>query len=70
MGKRDLIFLSYASEDLVRVSKIYKHLKDRNLPIWFDKVDIVDGKWLSQIERAINHSRFFLFCLSEASIRN
>ena len=66
--KRDLVFLSYASEDLDTVWKVYKGLIKRKLPVWFDKKDCKRGKWKPQIIKAITRSRFFVICISEGAL--
>ncbi len=45
MPKRDLTFISYASEDLEKVCKVYDGLKKRGLNLWFDKEDLRTGRW-------------------------
>ena len=67
--KRDMIFLSYASEDLDWAKKISKELRKRNLKVWFDKKDLKTGKWKPQILKAINRSRYFIICISVAALR-
>jgi hypothetical protein len=67
--EKDLVFLSYASEDLERVSKIYEGLKNRKLNVWFDKKDMKTEKSLETIERTIAHSKAFVFCLSNAALK-
>ena len=67
--KRDLIFLSYASEDLDTVWKVYDGFLKRKLTVWFDKKDCGPGGWKRQIIKAITHSRFFVICISEAALR-
>ena len=42
---RDRVFLSYAHEDLDTVRRIYSGLKERQLNVWFDKVDFGPGRW-------------------------
>ena len=69
MKKRDLVFLSYAHEDVDHVREIYEGLKKRNVNTFFDKADLRPGKWHPQIMRAISRSRFFIICLSNSSIK-
>lgn len=63
-----MIFLSYACEDKKIVEKIYEGLKKRELEVWFDKEKKKPGKWKKRIEKAIAKSRYFIFCISEASL--
>jgi tetratricopeptide (TPR) repeat protein len=67
--KKPQVFLSYASENLDMVRKVYDGLVKRKLNVWFDKEHLKPGKWKPQIERAIRRSRFFIICLSNAAIR-
>jgi len=64
--ERQFVFLSYAREDLDQVRKIYEGLKKRELKVWFDEADYATGKWKPQIMKAISHSRYAVFCLSNA----
>jgi tetratricopeptide (TPR) repeat protein len=63
------IFLSYASENLDFVRKIYTGLKKRNLNVWFDKEHLRAGGWKAQVLKAINRSRYFLICISTDALR-
>jgi hypothetical protein len=38
-----LTFLSYASQDLDTVRRLYDGLKQREVNIWFDRVDLDKG---------------------------
>jgi tetratricopeptide (TPR) repeat protein len=68
--KKPQVFLSYASENLDMVRKVYEGLVKRNLNVWFDKVNLKLGlPWKPQIEKAIANSRYFVICISEAAIR-
>jgi tetratricopeptide (TPR) repeat protein len=67
--KRDLVFLSYAHEDLDRVRRVYEGLKKRKVNVWFDKEDLRKGRWKRQIMKAISKSRDFVICLSNAAIK-
>lgn len=69
MPNRDLVFISYAKEDEEYAIKIYNELKKRNLIVWLDKMDLKVGVWYSQIMRTIAHSRYFVFCLSNNSLK-
>ena len=67
--KRNLVFLSYARDDLDRIWKVYEGLKKRKVAVWFDKADLGPGKWYPQIMRQISLSKYFIFCVSDASIK-
>jgi hypothetical protein len=63
------IFLSYAREDGEKVEKLYQKLSDAGFKPWMDKKDILPGeKWELAIQKAIQHSDFFLVCLSKNSV--
>ena len=65
---KPMVFLSYASENLLMVRNVYEGLIKRGLNVWFDKEHLKPGKWKPQIERAIRRSRYFIICLSNAAI--
>jgi len=67
--KREFTFISYAHEDLNKVRKLYEDLKKRKVKAWFDKEDMAPGRWEKRIKKAISRSRYFIFCLSEASLK-
>jgi tetratricopeptide (TPR) repeat protein len=69
VSKRDLAFLSYAHEDLDLVRRVYEGLKERKVNVWFDKEDMIKGRWKPQIMKAISQSRDFVICLSNAAIK-
>jgi hypothetical protein len=63
------IFLSYAREDEEKVKKLHQKLSNVGFKPWMDKKDILPGeRWESSIRRAIQHSDFFLACLSANSV--
>ena len=63
------IFLSYARPDEGKVKNLYQKLSDAGFKPWMDKKDILPGEiWQSCIQKAIEHSDFFLACLSPNSI--
>jgi hypothetical protein len=47
----DLVFLSYARENLEEVEEIYEGLKKRGLNVWIDKRNLGPGRWKPQIQR-------------------
>ncbi len=65
---RELTFLSYAHSDLNQVRNIYTGLKDRGIKVWFDKKDLSPGRFKPKILKAISQSKYFIFCLSSASL--
>jgi tetratricopeptide (TPR) repeat protein len=64
----ELAFLSYAHDDLDQVWEVYNGLKKRKVNVWFDKEDLTHGRWKPQIVKAINRSKYFIICLSNAAI--
>ncbi len=66
--KQGLIFLSYSRKDVGLVNELYEKLKDYGFSPWQDHRDIISGKWLSAIKKAIRESSFFIICLSENSV--
>ena len=66
--KRELTFLSYAHDDLERVRKVYKGLKERKVSAWFDKADMGPGKWKPQIEKG--PARFASVFFRNAGLRD
>lgn len=67
--EREFVFLSYAKEDFEQVCNIYDGLKKRGLNVWFDKEKKRPGRWKKRIEKAISKSRYFIFCVSQASLK-
>ena len=65
----DRVFLSYASDDLETVRRVYDGLVERGVTVWFDQEDLGTGQWKRQITRAIQRSRYFIICISEAALR-
>ena len=67
MAERDLVFLSYAHDDLEMVREIYTGLKERKVNIWFDKEDLPYGqKWKTYILNLIPKCSHFIFCVSNS----
>jgi tetratricopeptide (TPR) repeat protein len=63
------VFLSYASEDLIVIEKLYFELLKRKVNVWWDKKNIEPGAWKLQITRAITRSQYFLICISQAALK-
>jgi len=60
-----VVFLSYASEDLKEVRKLYLHFKEQGMQPWLDKEDLTAGvEWDSATRKAIQQSDFIVICLS------
>ena len=70
MPEKNLVFLSYAHDDLDMVWKIYNGLKERKVNVWLDKDNnIKPGRWYPQIKKKIYQSKYFIFCVSQAAIK-
>ena len=62
------IFISYKSEDFDKVSYIEEALREGGHKVWLDKVRLEPGEpWAPAMERAIEKSDVFLYCLSRNS---
>jgi hypothetical protein len=63
------IFLSYASEDKIAVSKYYDLLKQNGLSAWMDCFDILPGQnWDLEITKALSASDIIILFLSCRSL--
>lgn len=65
------VFISYARDDFKAAKEIYDELiSESDIEPWLDKKDVLPGqRWKSEIRKAINESRFFIFIASENSIK-
>jgi hypothetical protein len=64
---RPFVFLSYASEDAVKVDSIRMGLESRGISVWMDKQNLRSGQnWTHQIDRVIGSVDYFIFVQSEA----
>ena len=61
-------FICYAGEDAERALKLRDGLEKHGVATWIALADQRFGEWEAQIEAAIDQSRYFLYCLSEASL--
>jgi hypothetical protein len=67
---RPVVFLSYASEDRVKVKKIANRLAAAGYDPWLDEEKLpLAWPWKNRIERAIESSDFFMSCMSKTSLR-
>lgn len=63
------VFISYASEDRLKVEELYKRLSNYGFTPWMDKRDLLPGQnWEQEIKNAIRQSDVFVACLSRNSI--
>jgi hypothetical protein len=65
----DLVFLSYAREDVDAASGLYTELVTAGIKVWFDQEDIAPGaKWKPAIRSAIRKCRYFIALMSSRSV--
>ena len=65
----DLVFLSYAREDEVSASRLYRELVKGGVKVWFDRESLEPGaNWKSEIKKAIRQSRYFIALMSSKSV--
>lgn len=68
-----LVFLSYASEineDTEKARKLYEHLKNAGISVWFDKKSLLSGANRDiEIKKAIRNCRYFLSLMSSDAVR-
>jgi hypothetical protein len=63
------VFLAYAEEDRVEVTKLYYALRQAGFEPWMDREKLLPGQnWPRAIERAIDLSDFFVGCFSSRSV--
>jgi tetratricopeptide (TPR) repeat protein len=68
---KELVFLSYAHEDIGQLRKIHEGLKKRKVNAWIDIENLKKDEELRRsIERTIAHSKSYVFCLSNAALKN
>ncbi len=59
------IFISYSSNDAVKVRRLVKALKDKGGNVWFDEEQILPGDDLIQkMRQGILQCRYYVICLS------
>ena len=69
LKRKEIIFLSYAREDIEIAERIYNDLSKLGFNIWFDKKSLLAGqKWKIEIKKAIKNSSHFLALLSPRSV--
>jgi uncharacterized protein len=63
------IFISYATEDWPRVSKLADELRKAGFKPWVDRESLLGGQdWMYSIRKAIRESDFVLICLSTYAV--
>lgn len=65
----DLVFISYAREDLSWAERLYMDLRKQEINAWLDVRCLTAGAaWKREIRRAIRRSRYFILLLSRHSV--
>ncbi len=63
------VFLSYAREDERIAEKLYLHLRQEEINVWFDKKSLLPGQnWRKEISKVIRDSKFFISLISKNSV--
>jgi hypothetical protein len=69
-SRAPLVFLSYASEDVVRVGELRDALARRGIDVWHDRRNLRGGRsWEQQIKRIVSKVDYFVFIQSPAMDR-
>src|SRR5262249_55464345 len=68
---RAAVFISYASEDSVRVRDITARLTSAGARVWGDREKLAGGSvWAEELVRAIKESRIVMLMCSDAAMRS
>jgi len=66
---KDLLFISHSSADNEFVKKLSADLKERDISIWLDLLDIEPGSdWNESIQTALSNCTYLLVVWSKASV--
>jgi hypothetical protein len=66
-GRRQGVFLSYASDDRTKVQDLYDSFSRNGLDVWLDRHALQPGeRWDLMIQEAILSSKAFVVCISKA----
>lgn len=69
VNSEDLIFISYAREDVSWAERLYMDLRKQELNCWLDIKCLSPGaRWKYEISNCIKKARFFLLLISKNSI--
>jgi hypothetical protein len=69
-GRRQSVFLSYASDDVKKVQDLYDSLSRNGLDVWLDRHALQPAeRWDRMIQEAIRSSKAFVLCISKAWLR-
>jgi len=65
------IFISYSRVDSAFALRLVRDLKERDLEVWLDQVEIGPGEnWDDEIEKALDHAKTIMVLLSSASAKS
>lgn len=63
------VFLSHASEDKLKIRKLFQRLKADGFDPWLDEDRLIPGQdWSLEIQKAMRESQAILLCFSELSV--
>ena len=67
VDNKPFVFISYNSEDNIRISRIAKHLVAANINIWYDKGirRVSESEWQEQIAIHIRNAEIIIFFISK-----
>jgi hypothetical protein len=69
-GRRQSVFLSYASDDGKKVQDLYESLSRNGLDVWLDRHALQPAElWDKMIQDAIRSSEAFVVCISQTWLR-
>jgi len=69
-GRRQSVFLSYASDDVTKVQDLYDSLSRNGLDVWLDRHALQPAeRWDRMIHEAIRSSKAFVVCISKTWLR-
>ncbi len=65
------VFLSYSSQDRLRVERLANHLRRDGLRVWFDEWEIKPGDQVfMKVEQGLQNARALVLCLSLAALKS
>ncbi len=66
---RNIVFISYAREDIETAKRLYGDLKSHKINAWLDVDNLLPGQnWRAEIKKTILNSTFFIALLSSNSV--
>jgi hypothetical protein len=59
------VFISYSSNDEVKVLRLVNELKENGVDVWFDQEEIMPGDdFIERMRQGINGCAYYLLCIS------